>query len=316
MLERFAYALAVAVGCLTITLATDNAYSQPAGSYQQTCRNSRMQDDTLYSSCRDTRGRYRDTSLAQVSRCIGSIWNENGALRCSRGSPPNGTYLRTCDQVRIDNGVLSAECRAIGGGKRYTSLADYQRCWSDIANVHGFLACDQGDRAAPPGTYRTTCRDRVMTGTVLKALCLNNRRGFQRTSIETANCQQPIENSNGELRCGPRPKPGPPPSTAQGYSAVEVFNCHSSRRTLVIWKASASNQNWTRQGVVDSSYSGNLCPSGSGLRVRLDAGANLIRALDTTSCGQDNPTLFNCQVGELTVVGRPEGEVLPYTVGY
>ena len=308
--------LAMSVACLCLILGSHVANTQPAGSYQQTCRNVRMDGDTLYGSCRDIHGKYQDSSLTQVSGCVGGIFNENGALHCSYGNPPNGTYRQTCDQARIENGVLSAECRKIGSGNRYTSLAQYDHCWSDIANVDGFLACDQGDHPAPDGTFRSTCRNRMMSGTVLSAQCMNDYRDFKQTSLDTANCGQPIENTNGALNCGPPPKPpAPRPPALQGYSAVEMLNCRSNHHDVTIWKKSDQNPTWNNLGAVASSYGNStVCPSVDGMVVQLDTGYNFVLAFDS-DCGAADPENQNCQAaGELEAIGAAGGPVFRYAV--
>lgn len=290
--------------------------SLPEGTYQQTCRNSRVDGDTLFSSCRDVSGRFRDSSIAQVSECVGGIFNNNGALRCSKGSLPNGTYSRSCTRTRVDGESLYGECRKIGGGTRSAALNDYRRCWSDISNVDGFFSCDKGDRPAPEGTYRTTCRDINLSQNMLSAQCLDYHRSFRGSSLNITDCRLPVENRNGQLACGPKPRQTPPPPPVQSVSTVELFNCQGNKRGLSIWKASGSNQNWTKIGAVSSSYIDNICPGGAdGLQVRLDPGPNLIRALDTAKCGRDDPQNFNCQVGELAIVGNPAGSVQPYVFG-
>ncbi|WP_076867001.1 CVNH domain-containing protein [Bradyrhizobium mercantei] len=291
----------------------------PAGTYQQTCRNSRVDNDTLYGSCMDSHGGYHDTSLAQVSHCNGSsILNDNGTLRCSTdGAAPAGSYSKSCGRVRTDNGTLLGECRKIGGGDRAASLQEYKKCWSgtDILNVDGYLSCEKGDQPSPVGSYKATCRDPVMTAGVLSAQCLNYHRDFKPASLNVSQCRQPIENHDGHLSCG-HVAQKPVPAPAQGFSAVEVFNCQTSRRLITVW-AIGSDQRWDKKGQVDSSYVDNLCPGGPpGLVVQLTPGPNVIRALDPTQCnGADDPQNFNCRVDELTVTGLSGGPVAPYPVG-
>ena len=54
--------------------------TQPEGSYKQSCRNIRVQSGTLYASCRNARGQYRDTEL-DIRGYGGSVSNCNGRLR-------------------------------------------------------------------------------------------------------------------------------------------------------------------------------------------------------------------------------------------
>ena len=60
------------------------AQAQPPGSYQQSCRDIRVQGRTLTAVCRGDEGRARETSL-DISRCVGDIGNDNGRLQCNGG---------------------------------------------------------------------------------------------------------------------------------------------------------------------------------------------------------------------------------------
>jgi CVNH domain-containing protein len=55
----------------------------PRGSYYETCRNIRVDGDTLRASCEKKNGKWRDTSLNNYRRC-NDIENINGKLRCNR----------------------------------------------------------------------------------------------------------------------------------------------------------------------------------------------------------------------------------------
>ena len=78
--------------------------------------------------------------------------------------------------------------------------------------------------AQPPGSYRESCRDIRMQGSVLTALCRRpGGRGEQRTALNVAHCVGDIGNNNGNLECNggqpasPSPSAGYPPG--RGYSA-------------------------------------------------------------------------------------------------
>src|SRR5271166_3298765 len=72
-------------------LTSLSAYAQvPQGSYLHSCRDIKMQGQTLAAVCRKADGREQGSYLADVNRCTGDIANINGALQCNRGSgaPP------------------------------------------------------------------------------------------------------------------------------------------------------------------------------------------------------------------------------------
>ena len=65
------------------------AYAQglPPGSYQQSCRDFRMQDGTLNAVCRRANGRGDQLTALNVTHCVGDIGNNNGQLVCNGGRP-------------------------------------------------------------------------------------------------------------------------------------------------------------------------------------------------------------------------------------
>ena len=57
---------------------------------------------------------------------------------------PEGSYLRTCRDVRTDRGTLFARCEDRRGRYHRTRLEDYRRCRGDIENDNGQLRCRRG----------------------------------------------------------------------------------------------------------------------------------------------------------------------------
>jgi hypothetical protein len=54
----------------------------PRGSYARTCRDIRMEGDSLRASCQKNDSRWRDTTLRHAASCQGQLINDNGRLRC------------------------------------------------------------------------------------------------------------------------------------------------------------------------------------------------------------------------------------------
>jgi hypothetical protein len=54
----------------------------PPGSYIATCKDVRLQGNTLSASCNDGKDHWLNASLRDVQKCIGDIANQNGTLRC------------------------------------------------------------------------------------------------------------------------------------------------------------------------------------------------------------------------------------------
>jgi CVNH domain len=75
---------AIALGSLAFS-----AYGQglPPGSYQQSCRDFRMQGSTLTAVCRRAQGRGEQVTALNVAHCVGDIGNNNGQLVCNGGQP-------------------------------------------------------------------------------------------------------------------------------------------------------------------------------------------------------------------------------------
>jgi len=63
---------------------------------------------------------------------------------------PEGSYRRTCTNVRMDGETLKALCRNNKGSAFVTELHHPERCAGDIANINGILQCQPS--AARPGT--------------------------------------------------------------------------------------------------------------------------------------------------------------------
>ena len=68
---------------------SSSAYAQapPPGSYQQSCREIRMQGSTLSAVCRRANGRGDQLTALDVRHCAGDIGNNNGQLACNGGQP-------------------------------------------------------------------------------------------------------------------------------------------------------------------------------------------------------------------------------------
>jgi hypothetical protein len=54
----------------------------PPGSYIASCKDVRLQGNTLRASCNDGQGHWRNSSLRDAAKCSGDIANHGGMLRC------------------------------------------------------------------------------------------------------------------------------------------------------------------------------------------------------------------------------------------
>ncbi|AUX29995.1 MULTISPECIES: CVNH domain-containing protein [Sorangium] len=55
--------------------------------------------------------------------------------------PPEGSYLKTCRDVRTERGTLHARCKDRRGHYHRTRMVDFRRCAGDIHNDNGHLRC-------------------------------------------------------------------------------------------------------------------------------------------------------------------------------
>ena len=54
---------------------------------------------------------------------------------------PEGSYRRTCRDIRTERGTLHARCQDRRGNFQRTRMVDYHRCRGDIENDNGHLRC-------------------------------------------------------------------------------------------------------------------------------------------------------------------------------
>ena len=138
-----------AIVLLAWVLPSSAAQAQqvPRGSYLRSCPEATVSRNTLIATCRQVDGQWRQSTLADVDRCVGDIGNNNGRLRCSYGPPPGpvpgGSYQLSCTDARISGSTLSAACRTRNGRTQRSALAEINRCVGDIGNDDGRLTCSR-----------------------------------------------------------------------------------------------------------------------------------------------------------------------------
>jgi len=175
---RYIFGLGAAVLMLALGWSGTASAQTPGGSYQQTCRNIGVRGNTLYADCQDTGGNWRSTQLRDYNRCRGEIQNLNGNLQCTGGNSgpgnygsgndrdhgryerdrnhdndrdwdwdrdhrnriPRGSYVQTCQDIRVNGNQLQARCQKKNGKLRDTSLSNFWGC-HDVENDNGKLRC-------------------------------------------------------------------------------------------------------------------------------------------------------------------------------
>ena len=145
--------------------------------------------ETCCAALARTAGNFRSTTLVDFVQCVGDIFNDDGVLRCSRGTPaPPGSYTASCEQIRVEGKDLLANCRSRRGNLIGARLSDWRQCTSQIANNDGMLQCQRAS-AVPAGSYRATCDEVVVDGADLRANCLDGpSRRVRSTLVDFAAC--------------------------------------------------------------------------------------------------------------------------------
>ena len=69
------------------------------------------------------------------------------AVPAAHAEMPQGPYLQSCSDIRMQGGSLIASCERAQGGWRVSLLEDADRCPGVIANVDGWLHCNPGRRS-------------------------------------------------------------------------------------------------------------------------------------------------------------------------
>jgi hypothetical protein len=239
---------------------TAAAQGLPGGSYQQTCRNISVNGSRLYATCQDGNGSWQTTELSDYQRCSSEIVNTNGTLQCNttagynnggnrggdrdrenerdrgqgygQNNGANGSYSKTCRNIRTQGNTLEADCQTGTGQWNQTSLRNYNSCNGGVVNDQGTLRCGgdvggynnggnyNGDRdrdndrdrgqggyqggyqnGVPGGSYTQTCQDIHVSGNTLKANCRRGNGHFKQSSLRDFNQCSDIANDNGKLRC-------------------------------------------------------------------------------------------------------------------
>jgi hypothetical protein len=62
---------------------------------------------------------------------------------------PQGSYLGSCTNIRMEGRTLTAVCRRADGREQRAALGDVNQCIGDIGNNNGVLQCNRGQAPAP-----------------------------------------------------------------------------------------------------------------------------------------------------------------------
>ena len=156
-------------------------------------------------------------------------YNDRGYNDGRRGWLPRGSWQQSCTNGRMDGPVLRARCRDGGGNYRYTQL-DVRQCRGRyVSNGNGRLFCGEvdpdnynngwngggwgggnnwggnnnwGGGRMPGGSWRASCNEGRMNGSVLYARCDNGSGRWHATQLDMRQCySNRARNSYGNLVC-------------------------------------------------------------------------------------------------------------------
>lgn len=208
----------------------------PGGSWRASCKNATKTNGTLFATCDNGSGGWTNSSVnlnACPTRLVG---NDRGDLFCEGDA--NGAYLppggwrSSCRDAREDGRMIYADCDDGRGNYRSTSVDTTACPRSEIVDTAGRLYCinhpgngnDNDDRygngngnhygngnrytTLPSGSWRTTCRNGSISGTILHAQCLNSGGNWVGASFDLRSCNGPLGNNNGQLVCQGRRNDG------------------------------------------------------------------------------------------------------------
>ncbi len=133
--------------CLPSMVSADSMLQIPGGTYQQTCKNVRVDGYQLRASCKRLHKGWQSTSV-DLRGCQGEIENWDGKLACTGNDAqgqrlsevPKGSYRKSCTSIIRSNGMLKAQCKTISGIWQGASVP-LDRC-KIFMNKNGSLECE------------------------------------------------------------------------------------------------------------------------------------------------------------------------------
>lgn len=274
------------------------AQELPGGSYLSSCREVKVRSGRdLAAICPTRDGAWVVALLENFPSCRGDISNKDGKLSCSRGAslfgfdsvivtpptkpvanagtvpatvpattpatsfattPPPGSYLSSCRDVRVSSGWLQASCQD-RYGRWVEAVTALGGCvpGRDIVNDDGRLICVGigGGTRPPMGSYLATCRDvRVEIGW-LKASCQDRNGRFVESTTALSWCASgEIVNDDGRLTCrsaggfGERPPPGSYMASCRDVRVVAGWLKASCRDRSGRWVEATTAVSWCSAG--------------------------------------------------------------------
>jgi hypothetical protein len=197
------------------------ANTLPRGSWRASCKDASKSGGVLSAQCDTGSGTWHSTSL-DLSTCPERIiGNAGGNLVCTSGvgngggvsgSLPGGTWQSTCRAGYVRDSILYAKCNTGEGPTWHDSSLNLNTCPDRlVGNTGGDLVCQRGANGGsnggynpstlPPGSWRTTCRNGRLDGSMLYAECYDGAGTWRQASYDVRRCRGSLGNNHGVLYC-------------------------------------------------------------------------------------------------------------------
>lgn len=150
----------------------------------------------------------------------------------AQAAPPPGSYLQSCQDVRVNRGTLSATCQKMDGTFAGAAIVEYRTCTDDIANLDGVLVCSKS--TLPTGTYQRSCYATLYDpeSNYLHVRCRTIGGEWISSEMNDVSlCSGDVTNLDGVLVCSDWNLPGVPDGSYQA-SCYDIF----------VWEAPQSRQ--------------------------------------------------------------------------
>jgi hypothetical protein len=119
---------------------------------------------------------------------------------------PGGTWMDTCVGPSMNGAIFTAVCKTQDGGPYKQSSINLSRCPSrTVGNNNGMLFCETTPTRVtvlPGGSWRISCTNALMKGTVLHAQCTTGSGYTRYSSLDMRSCPSGrVGNTDGILYC-------------------------------------------------------------------------------------------------------------------
>jgi hypothetical protein len=118
---------------------------------------------------------------------------------------PGGTWMESCGGQSMNGAIFSAVCKTQDGPSKQSSI-NLNRCPTrTVGNNNGMLFCETTPTKVTPlpsGSWRISCTNALMKGTVLHAQCTTGAGYSRSAALDMRTCpSNKAGNTDGILYC-------------------------------------------------------------------------------------------------------------------